>query len=838
MRFIGLLYILLAFSNAFSYELTGDGKQYIDEFLLYEDSSNSYTLEQISALHDGSWTSLRSNSLNLGYRSTTVWIKFKLSNPSNKAINRLLDINYPLLDFVSLYEQSPQQDFRLIMESGDSRPFNSRNIMHPNFVNPVSIEASSEHAYIASIKSNAPIQSQFIVWQFDDFQDHYRSLSNLTFFYLGLILSAALFNLFVYAFLREKVYLVYGSYVAFFAMFITSQNAILFQYLFSSTPQLHNWSQIVFACGSVSLMALFNFYYLNLRMGSPFGKSLMALSIIPIVILISSPALSYPLTIKAIVYFALLSVPACFFIGVYTCQKGSDRNYYLLAWSWFIAGIIIFLMAKLGILPFSTITNNAIQIGSTLELLTFAAALGRRIHIEKETRLQAQKILIEGTRHSAELQKELLYQATHNSITGLPNKNYFESWLNDILKQKSKGILVLIKLSRISEIEKTLGTKFAEEALETFAARLNGEFLNLTGIQFIEPSENFVLATIDTSTHAFYIHPAVHEQFITEMNTIIEQLNAPLTVSNMEIEPYIRISYASHTNNEQASQLLRKGAIALEQTSSTQNISEYKSNEDQYNEKRLNLMRELKEAILDDSLSLDFQPLIDTQTGAYLGAEALVRWPHKDHGLIMPDQFIEVAERTGVIQSLSLWVIKNAITCLKSWQKIKPNFLLAINISASNLQDKKFMDTIHFLFHEHQDITKNIILEITETQMMTDTKSALKNLWQLSELGFHIAIDDFGTGYSNLAYLKKLPASELKIDKSFILNLESDRQNQVLVHTAIEMAHNLGLKVVAEGVESEKSRLLLKEMNCDMCQGFHICRPVSKNQIEALLKAN
>ena len=122
--------------------------------------------------------------------------------------------------------------------------------------------------------------------------------------------------------------------------------------------------------------------------------------------------------------------------------------------------------------------------------------------------------------------------------------------------------------------------------------------------------------------------------------------------------------------------------------------------------------------------------------------------------------------------------------------------------------------------------------------MMTDTKSALKNLWQLSEIGFHIAIDDFGTGYSNLAYLKKLPASELKIDKSFILNLESDKQNQVIVHTAIELAHNLGLKVVAEGVESEKSRALLEEMGCDMCQGFHISRPVNKEQFETLLKAN
>jgi len=536
---------------------------------------------------------------------------------------------------------------------------------------------------------------------------------------------------------------------------------------------------------------------------------------------------------------ALIIIPACFIIGVYYANQSSDRTLYLLAWFWLICGVLIFLAAKIGLLSFNTYTNNAIQLGSALELLTFAVALARRIHREKETRIQAQEILIEGSRHSAELQKELLYQATHNSITGLPNKAYFENWLNKEIKNKPNGLLAVVQLSRISEIEKTLGTGLAEEALEKFSVRLNTLIQTITGIQMIDLSEGFAIATLDSSTHGFYIHPAHTEQFIAEIEAATEELNLPLNISNMEIEPYVRIAYVEKNNeNQSASQLIRQGGIALEHTGSSYFITHYREEKDQYTQKRLLLMRELKEAISSNELTLDYQPLTDTLTGKYIGGEALIRWPHKEHGLIMPDQFIEVAERTGVIQSLSLWVFKHAITTLKSWLKINSNFLLSINISATNIQDKKFIEAVQFLLHDHQELSKNMILEITESQMMTDTKTALKNLWTLSELGFHIAIDDFGTGYSNLAYLKKLPASELKIDKSFILNLESDKQNQILVHTAIEMAHNLGLKVVAEGVESEKCRILLGEMGCDMCQGFHISRPVNKEQFETLLKAN
>ncbi len=293
------------------------------------------------------------------------------------------------------------------------------------------------------------------------------------------------------------------------------------------------------------------------------------------------------------------------------------------------------------------------------------------------------------------------------------------------------------------------------------------------------------------------------------------------------------------TQIEHADELIRHASIALDNAQqSAKKIVKYHRNDNPYNERRLKLMTELKRAISHNTLSLHYQPLVDTLNGNYIGAEALIRWPHEEHGLLMPDEFVRIAEKTGVIQALSLWVVRASIQQLKEWIKTNPDFLLSINISALNLQDNKFIAGVHILLKDNLDLAKNMVLEITESQMMTDTQHALKNLWQLSELGFHIAIDDFGTGYSNLAYLKKLPASELKIDKAFILNLERDKENQILVQTAIHMAHNLGLKVVAEGVESAHTQTILGEMGCDICQGYHFSRPISAQHFSKLYKAN
>lgn len=817
-------------------ELSGAHKTPIENLSILEDPSNTLTASTILGQPDKLWTPIKQHNLNLGYTQSTIWVKFELSNQSNHALNRILDITYPLLDSVTLFKLNTKTLNR-IMSSGDASPFTRKNISHPNHVQAITIASNARDTYFVRIKSNSPVQTQFIVWDLNEFQHHYRSISGFNFFYLGLIFSIVIFNFFVFLFLKETVYITYSVYAAFFGLLMTSQNAILFEYLYPNLPVFHNWSQLLFAAGTISLTSLFNFHFLKINRNSLGSKTLIAYTVIPLLLIIISPFIGFALSIQLVVISALIIVPTCFLIGAHYSKNRRDQKLYLLAWSWLIIGVLIFLLQKLGVVPFNFLTSNSIQIGSALELITFALALARRIHTERETRIHAQQIIIEGSKRTAQLHKEMLHNATHHPVTQLPNQAAIERFIDEDCASLESFNLVLVKLSRINEIDKTLGRKFSEEALSIFSSRLNKAAQNLPNIVRIEKDSLFWIATLNSDTHCLIVKNTEPTTLTNQLQSLKEKAGIALEISGMEIEPYLTLSYSVFPEHgKDAASLLRHAGIAIDQANpGEQSLVRYEHKIDPYNERRLNMMGDLNRAIYSDKLALHFQPLVDTHSEEILGAEALIRWPHEEYGMIMPDQFIEPAEKTGVIQALSLWVLRNAIKQQTQWIKSHPNFLLSVNISAFNLQDPKFIEAVNILFSEQQKLAKNIILEITESQMMTDTKHALKNLWQLSELGFHIAIDDFGTGYSNLAYLKKLPASELKIDKTFILNLESDKQNQVLVQTAIHMAHNLGMKVVAEGVESEHARKLLSDMGCDMCQGFHFSRPIPSAQFDALL---
>ncbi len=823
--------------NLSAFELSAAQKSPIDTFWVLEDSSNALTENTILGQSTTKWATHKTPTLNMGYTQSTVWIKLKLSNQSNDSINRILDITYPLLDSVTLYRLNNTQTLTRVMESGDASSFSKKNIKHPNHVELIKLKKQSTEIYLIKIRSNSPIQTQFIIWDTNEFQDHYRSVSGFNFFYLGLIFSIVIFNFFVFLFIREPIYLTYSIFAAFFGLLMASQNAILFEYIYPNHPLLHNWSQLLFAACSISSTSLFNFFFLKMNPQSFGSKALISFTIIPLLLVCISPIIGFALSIQIVVISALLIIPACFGIGIYYSKQRRDQKLYLLAWSWLIIGVTLFLLQKLGLIPFNILTNNSIQIGSALELITFSLALARRIHTEKETRIHAQQIIIESSKRTALLHSEMLHNATHHPITKLPNRMALEALIDEQAGDIKEFKVVYIKLSRISEINKTLGRKLSEEALKIFSTRLHDQAMNLDNIIDIERTPRSCIATLNSHTHSFIIKGVETDDFTTTLQNLINDLNTPIEISGMELEPYLVASYSVYPEHgENSISLLRHAEIAIDRANpGEQGIIRYQSEINPYNERRLNLMSDLSRAILSDKLTLHFQPLVDTHTEEILGAEALIRWPHEEHGLIMPDQFIQPAEQTGVIQALSLWVLRNAIKQQIQWIKINPSFLLSINISAFNLQDQKFIEAVHILFAEHEYLAKNIILEITESQMMTDTHHALQNLWELSELGLHIAIDDFGTGYSNLAYLKKLPANELKIDKTFILNLESDKQNQALVQTAIHMAHNLGMKVVAEGVESEHSRKILSEMGCDMCQGFHFSRPVPVEQFNALL---
>jgi diguanylate cyclase (GGDEF)-like protein len=316
---------------------------------------------------------------------------------------------------------------------------------------------------------------------------------------------------------------------------------------------------------------------------------------------------------------------------------------------------------------------------------------------------------------------------------------------------------------------------------------------------------------------------------------ILHKLDESLHIANQELQPQIGVAlYPNHGHS--AASLLECADLAL--STARKNNERWLLYSPQFSgSPRPPLhLRELRQAIVQDQLFVLYQPKIDLRTDRITGVEALTRWRHPVYGLIMPDEFIPLAERTGLIGPLSLWVLNQSLTQCRRWRGEAISVTMAVNLSMWNLDSAELPEQIASLLKSTGVPCGQLEFEITESAIMDDPQRAMRTLKAIRELGVHFAIDDFGTGYSSMAHLKKMPVSSIKIDKSFTQNMESDNDSAVIVRAIIDLGHNLGLKVVAEGVETLAAKKMLLEFGCDEAQGYYFSRPVTAADISRLIR--
>jgi EAL domain-containing protein (putative c-di-GMP-specific phosphodiesterase class I) len=239
------------------------------------------------------------------------------------------------------------------------------------------------------------------------------------------------------------------------------------------------------------------------------------------------------------------------------------------------------------------------------------------------------------------------------------------------------------------------------------------------------------------------------------------------------------------------------------------------------------LKAELRRALEEHELVLHFQPKIDFSTQRINGVEALVRWNHPRHGLLYPDRFIGLAEDSGMIKNLTVEVMRLALEQTQAWRAQGMELPVAVNVSALNLQDVGFPELVASMVTEYETPPRLVELEVTETAIMTEPLRAIENIRKLASLGVQVSIDDFGTGYSSMAYLQKLLVAKIKIDRSFVMEMGKRENDEVIVRSTIDLAHNLGLKAVAEGVENQDAWDKLRDMGCDSAQGYYMSKPLA-----------
>jgi EAL domain-containing protein (putative c-di-GMP-specific phosphodiesterase class I)/GGDEF domain-containing protein len=318
---------------------------------------------------------------------------------------------------------------------------------------------------------------------------------------------------------------------------------------------------------------------------------------------------------------------------------------------------------------------------------------------------------------------------------------------------------------------------------------------------------------------------------------ILRTFDQPLELERRTIQLRPRIGVALFpTHGSTASALLERAAEALSAARKNKERCVLYSQELSPCPRPPLRLSELRQAILQDQLFLLYQPKIDLRDDRVTGLEVLARWRHPEYGLIMPDEFIPVAERTGLIVPMTQWVLNHSITQCRRWRNRGLDIGIGVNLSMWNLATPELPEQVASLLNSAGVPPSHLELEITESAIMDDPQRALRTLKAIRGLGVRFAIDDFGTGYSSLAHLKKLPVSSIKIDKSFTQNMESDNESAVIVRAIIDLGHNLGLKVVAEGVETREAKEMLASFDCDEAQGYYFSRPVIASDIVGFMQ--
>ena len=426
-------------------------------------------------------------------------------------------------------------------------------------------------------------------------------------------------------------------------------------------------------------------------------------------------------------------------------------------------------------------------------------------------------------------------QATHDTLTGLPNRALLNDRLRRALREATKNrtaaALLVMDLDQFKEINDALGHHAGDQLLVAMSRRLedmlgdSGLIARLGGDEFaILLTENADAA--GSTEIARKVERALEEPF--EVEGISLQTNASLGIA----------LYPDHAMDPES--LAQRADVAMYIAKrSAHSFAMYAAEQDHSSVRRVTLLGELRRAVELDEFRLFHQPTVSLETGAIVGTEALVRWQHPVHGLMSPSEFIDLAEVSGMIHPLTRWALRSALYQASAWAPAgeEPTVAVSINLSVRNLYDSELTAWMHQLLIESNFPPSLVTLEITESEVMDDPFLAVEVLGQLRALGVQTSIDDFGTGHSALAYLKHLPIDEIKIDQSFVAGLRTSRADETIVRAIIDLGHNLGLTVVAEGVEDDETLQRLRALGCDRAQGYHLSPPITCHDVPSVIAA-
>jgi diguanylate cyclase len=425
-----------------------------------------------------------------------------------------------------------------------------------------------------------------------------------------------------------------------------------------------------------------------------------------------------------------------------------------------------------------------------------------------------------------DLEKETKYAATHDRLTDLPTRALFYDRVERTIVAALKGekeptrlSILLIEIENYKDIYEALGRTSSDLVLKQISTRLQGVSLERDDIAKIDGNVFGVFLSEQTDASR-------SEEFARQ---ILKTMESPFIVEGLQVTIHSDIGIVHFPDHgSDVDTLVQRAGVALRiAQKSTKGYATYSPTFDKHTPLRLTLISELRQAIERDGLELAYQPQVSIKTGEVCGVEALLRWNHPVHGLVPPDEFVPLAERNRMINPLTQWVLRRAFRDCANWHKQGLPIKVSVNLSAKDLHNPELPDLISGVAVATGIKPEWVKLEITESSVMSDPDSALGIIRRLHDMDYDFSIDDFGTGYSSMSYLSKLPLSEIKIDKTFVMDMLASENNAAIVKATINLGHNLGLIVTAEGVENKEIMARLMEYGCDVAQGYFLSKPVS-----------
>jgi len=425
----------------------------------------------------------------------------------------------------------------------------------------------------------------------------------------------------------------------------------------------------------------------------------------------------------------------------------------------------------------------------------------------------------------SEREQRIVYQAEFDSLTGLPNRLHAMDLLRESLRNAAKNgdpvVVMVMHLQRFREIQSSLGHEIGDEVLRQTAQRMRAAL-----------DESHILARLEGDQFLIIASDHDKEDGKRLARRLAGMLDAGLSVQSVNVTLDACIGFCvSPEHGRQPDELLRRAAVAKNDAQQGQKrIRIYQNGREARHVRQLAILGDLRRATRENELQLYLQPKVELRNTQVCGAEALLRWNHPELGQIAPFEFIPLAERAGCIGMITEWMLGRAVAQARSWKDQGINLPIAVNLSAQDLLGDNLIGLIEQELEVNKMQADCLILEITEEALVNDLDYAIKILERLREMGAKTSMDDFGTGYSSLGHLQRLPVDELKVDRAFVTNLPDHPQNTAIVRAVINMAHNLGLEVVAEGVETTAALRWLREEGCERAQGYYLSKPMPADE--------